>query len=71
MTKVADQEVVISDHGIVGVYTHQNEHVAVAFDGQGIRLAKIQTPATIWRSGELEGWARNLGEIRRGLRLEA
>ena len=63
MVKVADQEVVRSDQVIVGVDTHQNEHVAVAVDGHGVRLAEIHTPATSCGYAELEGWSRNLGEI--------
>ncbi len=64
MTRVADQEVVRSDQVIVGVDTHQNEHVAVAVDGHGVRLAEIQTPATSCGYANLELWSRNLGEIK-------
>ena len=36
----------LSDDVIVGVDTHQDEHVAVLFDGLGRRLAELFIPAT-------------------------
>ena len=48
---------------IVGVDTHQDQHVAVAVDRQGVRLAEHHSPATSYGYGELEGWSRNLGEV--------
>ena len=64
MTTVVDQEVVRPVQVVVGVDTHQHEHVAVALDGHGVRLEEIQTPATSCGYAELEGWSRNLGEIK-------
>ena len=49
---------------IIGVDTHQDRHVAVAIDRQGVRLGERHTPATMFGYGELERWSRGLGEIR-------
>ena len=43
---------------VVGIDTHQDQHVAVAVDQLGIRLNEYSTPATTWGYGELERWAR-------------
>ena len=43
---------------VVGVDTHQDEHVAVAIDQQGVRLAERYAPATSYGYGELERWSR-------------
>ena len=54
------------DHAVqvvVGVDTHQDQHVAVAIDGRGVYLCERQAPATIRGYSELERWARSLGEI--------
>ena len=48
---------------VVGVDTHQDEHVAVAIDHQGVRLAELHTVATSSGYGELERWSRRLGEV--------
>ena len=48
---------------IVGVDTHQDEHVAVAIDRQGVRLGELHTVATTHGYEELERWSRGLGEI--------
>ena len=48
---------------IVGIDTHQDQHVAVAVDQLGIRLNEYSTPATTWGYGELERWARDLGQV--------
>ncbi len=48
---------------IIGVDTHQDQHVAVAIDRQGVRLAKCHVPDTMYGYAELEWWARSLGEI--------
>ena len=50
---------------IVGIDTHQDQHVAVAVDQLGIRLNEYSTPATTWGYGELERWARDLGQVLR------
>ena len=49
---------------VVGVDTHQGEHVAVAIDRQGVRLGELHALATTYGYGELERWSRSLGEIR-------
>ena len=49
---------------VVGVDTHQDQHVAVAIDRQGVRLGELHTVATTHGYGELERWSRSLGEIR-------
>ena len=48
---------------VIGVDTHQDEHVAVAIDGQGVRLGERRSPATTWGYGDLEQWSRSLGEV--------
>ena len=48
---------------VVGVDTHQDEHVAVAIDRQGVRLGELHTVATTHGYEELERWSRSLGEI--------
>ena len=49
---------------IVGVDTHQDEHVAVAIDWQGVRLGECRAPANTGAYRGLERWFRNLGEVR-------
>ena len=49
---------------IVGVDTHKDEHVAVAIDGRGIRLAEKHVPVSTCGYKELERWSRSLGAIR-------
>ncbi len=48
---------------VIGVDTHQDEHVAVAIDEQGVRLGERRSPATTWGYGDLEQWSRDLGEV--------
>ena len=64
MTAVAGREVICAVQVVIGVDTHQDEHVAVAIDQQGVRLAERYAPATSDGYGELERWARKLGEVR-------
>ena len=64
MTGVAGREVICAFQVVIGVDTHQDEHVAVAIDQQGVRLAERYAPATIYGYGELERWSRKLGEVR-------
>ena len=49
---------------IIGVDTHQDQHVAVAIDRQGVRLDECHLPANTYGYAELEWWARSLGRIR-------
>ena len=48
---------------VIGVDTHQDEHVAVAIDRQGVRLGDQRLSANTLGYGALEQWARSLGEI--------
>ena len=48
---------------IIGVDTHQDQHVAVAIDRQGVRLGERHLSATTYGYAELEWWSRSLGEI--------
>ena len=48
---------------VIGVDTHQDEHVAVAIDRQGVHLGQRRCPATTRGYGELEQWSRSLGEV--------
>ena len=61
---VTGREVVGAVQVVIGVDTHQDEHVAVAIDQQGVRLAERHEPATSYGYGEMERWSRNLGEVR-------
>ncbi len=63
MTGVVGHEGSRGDELVVGVDTHQDEHVAVVIDRQGVRLGELHTVATIKGYGELERWSRSLGEI--------
>ena len=51
-------------HVVIGVDTHKDQHVAVAVDGQGVRLGENYVPVTTQGYEELERWSRSLGEIR-------
>ena len=64
MTAVAGREVICAVQVVIGVDTHQDQHVAVAIDQQGVRLAERYAPATSYGYGELERWAGKLGEVR-------
>ena len=64
MTAVAGREVLCAVQVVIGVDTHQEEHVAVAIDQQGVRLAERYAPATSYGYRELEQWSRKLGDIR-------
>ena len=64
MTAVAGREVICAVQVVIGVDTRQDEHVAVAIDQQGVRLAELYAPATSYGYGELERWSRKLGEVR-------
>ena len=64
MTAVAGREVVSAVPVVIGVDTHQNQHVAFAIDQQGVRLAERYPPATSYGYRDLERWSRKLGEPR-------
>ena len=48
---------------VIGVDTHQDEHVAVAIDGQGVRLGECRAPANTHGYRELQRWSQDKGEI--------
>ncbi len=64
MTAVAGREAICAVQVVIGVDTHQEQHVAVAIDQQGVRLGERHAPATSYGYRELERWSRNLGEVR-------
>ena len=64
MTAVVVREVICAVQVVIGVDTQQDEHVAVAIDQQGVRLAQRRAPATSHGYGQLERWSRKLGEVR-------
>ena len=64
MTAVVGLEAICALQVVVGVDTHQDQHVAVAIDQQGVRLAERHAPATSYGYGELERWSQELGEVR-------
>ena len=64
MTGVSDHEGSRVVQVVIGVDTHQDQHVAVAVDRQGVRLAERYAPATTCGYGALERWPRNLGTVR-------
>ena len=63
MTAVVGREVTRAVRVVIGVDTHQDEHVAVAIDQQGVRLAECYAPATSYGYSQLERWSRKLGEV--------
>ena len=46
---------------VIGVDTHQDEHVAVAIDGQGVRIGERRSPATTWGYGGPRAMVPELG----------
>ena len=63
MIGVADFQSHRAAEVIIGVDTHKDEHVAVAIDGRGVRLAEKHVPVTTYGYKELERWSRSLGEV--------
>ena len=64
MTAVVGREVICAVQVVIGVGTHQDEHVAVAIDQRCACLAQRSGPATSYGCGQLERWSRRLGEVR-------
>ncbi len=64
MTAVVGREVIYAVQVVVGVDTHQDQHVARAIDHQGVRLAECYASATSNGHGQLDRWSRKLGEVR-------
>jgi transposase len=52
------------DQIIVGVDTHKSNHVAVAINTQGARLASLTIPTTSQGYRDLEQWAQALGPVK-------
>ena len=48
---------------IIGVDTHQDQHVAVAIDRQGVRLGEKHVPVATCGYEELERWSCDLGQV--------
>ena len=48
---------------IIGVDTHLDRHVAVAIDGQGVRLGEKHVPVATCGYEELERWSCDLGQV--------
>ena len=63
MTGVVGQQGSHAVDVVIGVDTHQDEHVAVAIDRQGVRLGELHALATVCGYRELEAWSRSLGEV--------
>ena len=63
MTGVAGCEGRSSLRIVVGVDTHEDEHVAVAIGLQGVRMGEFHTPTTNRRYEDLKRWSLGLGEI--------
>ena len=63
MTGVAVPEGGSSFGVVVGVDTHQDNHVAVAIDRQGVRLGEFHTPSTTHGYEDLERWSQELGAV--------
>ena len=61
MTTVVGREVIHPSQVVIGVDTHQDEHVAVAIDQRGVRLAEHQASATSHGYEEIERWSREAG----------
>jgi transposase len=64
MTALIDREGSHAVQVIIGVDTHQDEHVAVAINEQGVRLGEHHVVTTKRGYAELQEWSRTLGEIR-------
>ena len=64
MTATAGRGVIGAVQVVIGVDTHQDEHVAVAIDQQGVRLAQFSAPVTSHGYEEVKRWSRSLGEVR-------
>ena len=64
MTAVLGREVSCAFQVVIGVDNHQDEHVAVAIDHQGVRLAQRSAPATRYGYEQIERRSRKLGEVR-------
>ena len=64
MTVAVGRGVITAVQVVIGVDTHQDQHVAVAVDQQGVILAQRYVPATTHGYRDLERWSRKLGAVR-------
>ena len=64
MTAVLGQEATCAVQVVIGVDTHQDEHVAVVINQLGVRIGERCAPATSHGYWEIERWSRKLGEVR-------
>ena len=63
MTVTAERDGSPAFRVAIGVDTHQDEHVAVAIDGQGVRLGECRAPANTHGYRELQRWSQDKGEM--------
>ncbi len=63
MLEVTDHQHRAALRVIIGIDTHQEQHVAVAIDRQGVRRGERYATATTSGYRELERWSSNLGTI--------
>ena len=63
MLEVTDHENRPATRVVIGIDTHQEQHVAVAIDRQGVRLGERHAVATTSGYRDLERWSRTLGPI--------
>ena len=63
MLEVTDHQHRAALQVIIGIDTHQEQHVAVAIDRQGVRRGERYATATTSGYRELERWSSNLGTI--------
>ena len=63
MTAVVGRQVLTDVRVVIGVDTHRDQHVAVAIDPRGVRLAERHAPTTTSGYGALERWSRSLGPV--------
>lgn len=63
MTALTARESSRSVQVIIGVDTHQDQHVAVAIDKQGVWLGEHRSVTNRQGYAELQQWSRSLGEI--------
>ena len=63
MLEVTDHENRSATRVVIGIDTHQEQHVAVAIDRQGVRLGERHAVATTSGYHDLERWSSNLGPM--------
>ena len=58
MTAAASRELIRAVQVVIGVDTHQDQHVAIAIDQQGVRLAEHHVPDMGNWNGGPKTWER-------------